>query len=186
MVGIDIRNLELFIDSNALGMDASEFHGMVSGLICAGVDDDDVENWLPILFSEHYITEEDYKPIENDVLSVYFQVLSELNDTTFSYSILLPDDDQPLEFRVEALGSWCRGFRRALIDYGEVNVAALSEYCAEFIQDVESFIDIEIDENETKEELDTAFLTIEEHLRVGVQLLYETKDIVPDLERFSR
>ena len=180
---INTRNLKMIVESNALDVDVSEFHGMVSGLICAGVGDDDVENWLPILFSDQYISEADYKPLENDVLSVYFQILRELNDTAFSYSVLLPDDDQPLEHRVEALGSWCRGFRRALIDYGEVNIGALSEYCAEFIVDVESFTDIEIDENETKEELDTAFLTIEEHLRVGVQLLYETVDIVQSIDK---
>ena len=60
-----------------------------------------------------------------------------------------------------------------LIEYGETEVDELSEDCSEFVLDLQQIADLEIDEDEPEDELDIAYLTIEEHLRVGAQLIYE-------------
>ena len=165
--------VEKALKLHSWSIDAAEFHGMLSGLICAGVEDDDIDNWLPVLIGERYLTEEEYKPIEFDVLDAYFEVRSNLDTDGFEFQVLLPDESQSLERRVRSMSSWCKGFLLTLIEYGETEVDELSEDCSEFVLDLQQIADLEIDEDEPEDELDIAYLTIEEHLRVGVQLIYE-------------
>ena len=154
-------------------IDAAKFHGMLSGLICAGIEEDDIDNWLPVLIGERYLTEEEYKPIEFYVLEAYFEVRSNLDADGFEFQILLPDVSQSLERRVRSMSSWCKGFLLTLIEYGETEVNDLSEDCSEFVFDLQQIVDLEIDEEESEDEQEISYLTIEEHLRVGVQLIYE-------------
>lgn len=170
---LEFAEVEQTLKQHDLNIDAAYFHGMLSGLLCAGIRDDDVDDWLPALFSDRFITEADYKRLSDNVLSVFYAVRAELDQDGFGFRILLPDDACALDYRVFMMGSWCRGYLIALIDYGETAVESLSVDCAEFVSDVEQIGEVEIDEDETDDNLDESFVLLEEHLRVGVQLVYE-------------
>ncbi len=170
---LEFREVEQTLRQHELNIDAAYFHGMLSGLICAGIGDDDVDDWLPALFSERFLAEPDYKQLSDNVLSAFYAVQTELDQDGFGFRILLPDDACALDHRVFMMGSWCRGYLVALIDYGETSVESLSDDCAEFVSDVEQIVELEIDEDEPDDNLDESFVLLEEHLRVGVQLIYE-------------
>ena len=171
---MNFDDIENFLDKNRLSTDAANFHGMLSGLICAGEQADDVGNWLSVIFSHRYLTEDEYEPIENDVLALFHEIRSELDNDGFGFQVLLPDESESLERRVQAIGSWCQGFLMTLIEYSEISVDELPDDSSEFVQDVQNIAEVEMDSDEEPDEMDTACLTIEEHLRIGVQLVYET------------
>ncbi len=156
-----------------LEIDAAYFHGLLAGLICAGIEDGDIDDWLPALFYQRFVSQTDYQDLSNSVLSAYYSIRSELDQDGFGFTIVLPDDLYPLDFRVEMMGSWCRGYLVALIEYAQTVVESLPDDCAEFVSDVEQIVDMEVGEDESEESLDESFMTLEEHLRVGVQLVYE-------------
>ena len=154
-------------------VDPAYFHGMLSGLICAGVEEDEIDDWLPILFSDRFMKQSDYERFAEDVLMAFQSLREELDQDGFGFEILLPDDENSLDYRVGKMGSWCRGYLVAFLDYAETAIENLPDDCAEFIDDVEQIVGIEIDDDEPDDILDESFVLLEEHLRVGVQLVYE-------------
>ena len=91
---------------------------------------------------------------------------------------MLPDDDEPLEERVEALGIWCQGFVYGLAAGGIQEGADLPEDSDEIIKDILEISragyaiddDAVVDINEDDEE---AFMEVCEYVRMGVLLVYE-------------
>ena len=154
-------------------IDAAYFHGLLSGLVCAGVQDDEIDDWLPALFANRFMSEEDYQQYSDHVLGSFQSVRAELDQDGFGFQILLPDEQIPMHYRVEMMGSWCQGFRMALIDYAETAIESLPDDCAEFVDDVANLVAIEADDDEPQDRADESFMMLEEHLRVGVQLVFE-------------
>ena len=157
---------------------ASEFHGMLSGLICAGVGEDDIENWLPILcFENQYLSDDEYKPFEDNVRSAYLEILKGLESFGVGFNLLLPEDADSLTTRVGAMTTWCRGYLKAMIGYCEISIEQLPEDCIEFLDDVQQISELEHEQDPDDEELEASFMTLGEHLRVGVQLVYEQMNL---------
>jgi len=165
--------LERVLKHYELDLDAAYFHGLLSGLICAGIEDEDIDDWLPALFANRFMAQDLYQQLSDNVLEVFHSVRAELNEDGFGYQILLPDDEIVLHRRVQLMGSWCRGYLTALIDYAETAIEYLPENCVEFIDDVASMVEIELDDEAVGDTLEESFMLLEQHLRVGVQLMYE-------------
>lgn len=172
-MNLEFQEVEYFLDLHKWSIGAAEFHGLISGLICAGAQDDDIDNWLPVLLDNGYLKNEEYRPIKRDVRSAFLTVRSLLNDDGFEYQILLPDDSHPIESRLDALNLWCRGFLMTLKEYGEVDADQLSVDCCEFVEDVQSISDAQIEVDDTQDDSEENLFAIQEYLRVGVQLVYE-------------
>ncbi len=165
--------IEQILDQYELEIDAAYFHGMLSGLVCAGIEDDDIDDWLPALIRNRFMAQDDYQQFSDTVLGTFQSIKSELNQDGFGFQILLPDDETSLNHRVDMMGSWCRGYLVALIDYAETVLEALPDDCAEFVNDVSDIVELEVEDDEPQDILDESFMMLEEHLRVGVQLIYE-------------
>ncbi len=90
-----------------------------------------------------------------------------MEDFDFSFSPLLPDDDDSLQERADALGEWCRGFLLGL-GYGS-NSADWPGECTEILRD---FVDItHLDPEASGEEDESAYAELAEYVRVGVQVI---------------
>ncbi len=168
-----------------LQIDAAHFHGMLSGLICAGIEDREIDDWLPVLMSGRHMPQEDYQLLSDQVLDMYQEVRTELEKDGFGFEVLLPDDGNSLDYRAGMLGSWCRGYLIALVDYAETAVEALPDDCVEFVSDVEQMVELEVDDDESEDILDESFMVLEEHLRVGVQLVFEHMNPLQSAEEMS-
>jgi len=161
------------LEHNAWSVGAAEFHGLLSGLICAGVDDDDIDNWLPVLLEGSYLTNKEYLPIEQEVRSAFLEVRNLLDNDGFEYTIALPDESHSIENRASSLHTWCRGFLTTLLEYGDVEIDRLSTDCCEFVADVQTICDAEIEIDGSSDEAESDLFALAEYLRVGVQLIYE-------------
>jgi len=109
-----------FIENNMafrqLGIiqDAAECHGLLCGLLCArGAVS--LDEWLTMLCDEDIVVEAmeqggDHAAAWSVVQNLYQQTLAQLQNTAFSFQLLLPDDEQSLSSRITALADWCMGF----------------------------------------------------------------------------
>ena len=173
----DIPQLEdlLFEVDAALG--GIESHGALCGMLCAQ-GSTEASQWLLHVLGEH---EESNKPLQavgKQLLQIYQIAVAQMNDTEADFELMLPDDDEPLEERVEALGIWCQGFVYGLAAGGIQEGADLPEDSDEIIKDILEISragyaiddDAVVDINEDDEE---AFMEVCEYVRMGVLLVYE-------------
>jgi uncharacterized protein YgfB (UPF0149 family) len=99
---------------------------------------------------------------------------------------LLPDDDAPLEDRVEALGAWCQGF---LYGYGSATEGRRTPPTgdvAEVLTDLAEISRGGATGLDTEEVEEGAYTELVEFLRVGVQTIYDEQGDAPPAARGAR
>jgi uncharacterized protein YgfB (UPF0149 family) len=161
-----------------IGTDAAENHGVLCGLLCARGPE--VERaWIDLLRDEQ---EEAAMAVAEpeagvaawaDLSRLYRETIGQLRDEGFVFSLLLPDDSQPLQLRAEAMTEWCQGFLYGLAAGGLVDYSVLPEEVREIAEDIVeiSRATTDADEGESDE---AAYSELIEYLRVGVILVFET------------
>jgi uncharacterized protein len=92
------------------------------------------------------------------------------SDLTFNP--LLPDDDQGLPQRVQALSAWCEGFLFGLASGRPLNMKQCSPELKEIVRDFTEFTHAGVTEEEDGEIEETAYAELVEYIRVGAQLIY--------------
>lgn len=97
-------------------------------------------------------------------------------DSGMRFSLLLPDEDEPIGERTGSLADWVRGFVLALLRGERLTLQDLDSNSAEIVQDLLKIG--EAQPGEEGEDDEKALAEIEEYVRVGVQLVFE--EMQPD------
>jgi yecA family protein len=177
----DIPQLEdlLFNVDAALG--ATESHGALCGMLCAqGATE--ASQWMLSVLGEHEETSKGLQEVGKKLLEIHKITVEQMNDTDADFELMLPDDDEPLEMRVEALGMWCQGFVYGLAVGGIKEDTVLPEDSKELIQDIleisragyvaDNEAELATDEEDSEED-EVAFMEVCEYVRMGILLIYE-------------
>jgi uncharacterized protein YgfB (UPF0149 family) len=96
-----------------------------------------------------------------------------LHADDLQFTAMLPDDDEPLAKRTEALGQWCQGFLYGLGTNPIPHADDLPPDIGEIVRDLSSIVQVGVDETEDEEANESAYAELVEFVRVGVQLLFE-------------
>lgn len=160
------------LEAADLFTNASETHGVLSGLICGGVKLNG-KSWQPHF--NDVVNEGLGLPIKAQKLieSIYGQVVNQFTDDGLGFNLLLPDDEMPLDERAEAMSQWAQGF---LVGFGMVQ-QALNEApveIQELIRDIRDISQVSLDFEQEDEDSEIAFAEIVEYLRVGAMLCFNT------------
>jgi uncharacterized protein YgfB (UPF0149 family) len=148
-----------------LGMEASELHGAVCGWLAGGGTDGD--DWL----AKALVDDNPPAVAAGSALDrLHKASAAQLEDRSFGFDLLLPDDDNSLAVRSEALFDWCRGF------LGAFGLAAgqdprLSEEGREALADIAKLA-AAVAQDDGDDEDEAALSEIEEFVRVAVLLLH--------------
>jgi len=149
---------------------ASELHGILSGFICGGIDLDST-SWLAHL--NDVINEGMGLPSKAKALanSLHSKIVSQVTDDGLGFSLLLPDDDKPLDDRCDAMSQWAQGF---LLGFGMVQASLnqSTEEIQELIKDVRDISQVSLEFEEENEEFEIAYAEIVEYLRIGAMLCF--------------
>ncbi len=178
----DIPQLEgLLFDVDAM-LGAAESHGTLCGMLCAqGATD--VAQWMLQVLGEHEETSSDLRQVGKILLQVHRLSVEQMNDSNVEFELMLPDDDEPLEARVEALGTWCQGFVYGLAVGGVKQDTELPEDSKELITDIleisragyvaddEAELNTSVEDDNEDDEV--AFMEVAEYVRMGILLIYE-------------
>lgn len=178
----DIPQLEgLLFDVDA-AFGAIESHGALCGMLCAQ-GSTDVSQWMLQVLGEHEDSSLALQQAGKKLLQVHQMTVEQMNDGDIEFELMLPDEDEPLEARVEALGIWCQGFVYGLAVGGIKENTELPEDSKEIIKDiveisragyvVDEEAEIAVSEEEADEEDEIAFMEVSEYVRMGILLIYE-------------
>lgn len=173
----DIPQLDelLFRVDAALG--ASESHGALCGMLCAQ-GSTEAAQWMLHVLGEHDESSQALKEVGKQLLQIYQLSIEQMNDNNIEFELMLPDDDEELEDRIEALGTWCQGFVYGLAAGGITEDTELPEDSQELIKDIVEIsragyvIDDEAELQATEDD-EVAFMEVCEYVRMGILLIYE-------------
>jgi uncharacterized protein YgfB (UPF0149 family) len=165
---LDYKSVQKFVSSIQQDRNAGELHGLICGYLAAGSRPSALD-WPAILESWF---ETPALPADgvHELLPLSAMTLDQLNDQELSFSLLLPDDDQPMENRLEAVSCWCRGFLHGFGLAGNYQQQDLSEDASELLADIAEISKMSVVGNEDDTEED--FVEILEYLRVGAMILF--------------
>ena len=179
----DFSEIDVVLERLGVIFAASETHGVLCGLLCVKgfVTYDD---WISLLNEEQKSQMDwvdDNQDGENAVTGaeewgllqdLYDETFRQLNDDDYGFSLLLPDDEQQLRIRTEALVQWCDGFLFGL-GAGEIkDFAQLPDDVNEISHDLAE-ISRAYHEDESTEADELAYAELIEYVRVGVLVIYE-------------
>ena len=151
---------------------AAEAHGMLVGMACAAGSVTVQDWWKHVLESPEGDAEHVDRP---DVVNrMHAEVMRSLLDEAGSFDLMLPDDDESLALRADALHEWCHGFLYGYGVAGGRDVSLLPEESAELVRDVTQFAQARFELGEDAEEDELSYSELVEYVRVGVMLLFET------------
>ena len=152
---------------------ASEIHAIACGLLVANVAADKikwVQELVPNLEAGNVLQQEGVREIGK----LFDNAQRELQDSQLRFELFLPDDEDALASRMEALQDWCQGFILGLSMAGITDYKKLPEDSRDLLQD---FVNIgtsgEFDYDADDQESEIAFTDISQYVRVGVLLINE-------------
>jgi yecA family protein len=169
----DYQALTHALDKLDTGVMPSEVHGTLCGLLCANTGAEP-DMWQQALWPNQ--PNGDLLAAEaNEVFKQTHDITRiQLNDPNCEFQMLLPDDDDSLEQRVQALGDWCQGYLIGLSLGGIKDFAPLPEDAREIAKDMLEIARAGTSYDlEGSEEDENAYAELVEYLRVGVLLINE-------------
>jgi len=145
---------------------ASEAHGCLCGAVCVRRDYGLAE-WTDEIFPEGAGRDDDR------LAAVRARTAAALAGGQMEFEPLLPDDEQPLADRVDALGAWCHGFLYGFGASGTAGGAQLPDDVAEILSDLAKFSQAGAVGSESPEVEEDAYIELVEFVRAAVQLVYD-------------
>ncbi len=148
----------LALERAAVALSPSEAHGILTGLVCAGIREDAAV--LAALGGS-----DDDSELQEVALATCAELAARLDEGDFTFMPLLPDETVPAVQRSRAVVDWCRGFTSGFASPGEPT--ARTPLADEALSDIHELAQAggTVNEDDLTE--------IVEYLRVGVQLLYD-------------
>ena len=168
MVSVDYTAMQRVLSQAGALTDAPEAHGTLAGAFCSA-DDYRFESWLAELFADGNASAEPTSVLRE----MFDHTRASLHADDLQFVALLPQDEEPLAARAEALGQWCQGFLYGLGTNPIPHPDSLPADVAEVVRDLSSIVQVGVDETEDQEANESAYAELVEFVRIGVQLLFE-------------
>ncbi|MDD1782938.1 YecA family protein [Enterovibrio sp. ZSDZ35] len=176
----EYSNIATTLKSDSLAVTPAEMHGLLAGMLCGGLDPDS-SNWMPMLYD--YTNDGQGWPHQSLGLaaSALAQSSSELIDGQMDFELLLPDENESLLDRGDAVSDWVSAF---IAGIGLVGVTAgkLSDDTKEVLADLAEIAQLGIDEDDDQEEQALLLEQVIEHVRVCAMTLHAELGIKPAKE----
>ncbi len=145
---------------------ASEAHGCLCGAACVRRDYGLAE-WKDEIFPDGTDSEDDR------LATLRARTAAALAGGQMEFEPLLPDDEQSLAVRVEALSAWCHGFLYGFGAAGTAGGARLPDDVAEVLADLAKFSQAGAVGSESPDVEEDAYIELVEFVRAAVQLVYD-------------
>ncbi len=177
---IDFASAQAVITTENIKAHASEVHGVLTGLICAGFAFEE-QSYLAMLddlldFSPQ--GSDDFpKAVKTLVKQMYSELWTDILDDTYTFQLMLPDDDDSLVERGHALGAWVQGFN---LGFGlqQKDSPITSTEVKEVLIDFAEIANLS-DEMEEDEDSEQAFFEISEYVRISALLCFSELGTLP-------
>jgi len=170
-VAPDFEQTAAALEALGAGVNAADLHGSWCGYLCAGGQG--VARFLDAIALEPALDASDDAAARSTIGRLFRASDAKLDDDEFGFDPLLPDADQPLHLRTDALLQWCQGFVGGLGLGGFRDERVLSKDGREVLRDLIeiSRTPVSLDDDEDTDE--NALVELTEFARVAALLLRE-------------
>jgi uncharacterized protein len=149
--------------------DAAEAHGSLCGALCS-MSPYKMQDWInEILPDGAALSDESAAMIER----VFAATASSFGEQGMEFQPLLPEDEQPLNGRANALALWCTGFLYGLGTGHISDLEALGGDVGEIVRDFTEISRASGDEADSDESNEQAYTELVEFIRVAAQVVFE-------------
>jgi len=166
----DLNETLLKFDSMS---EASEAHGTLCGMICIN-GQADISSWLALIFENQDPNNLSLEESKKVFIDLHSETLEKLTGSSYDLDILIHNDDELLDIRIEDLSYWCQGFLYGLSLAGLTDINKLPVDASEILQDMTDISKAGYSPDDDEEENEIAFAEIIEYIRVGVYVVYNT------------
>ncbi|MDR2878112.1 MAG: UPF0149 family protein [Chromatiales bacterium] len=151
---------------------ATESHGILCGLLCAR-GEVSLPQWLALLQApgEDHDSDMTHADEQELVAGLYRKTVACLCGKEALLELLLPEDDEALGLRSEAMAQWCSGFLYGLAAGGIKDLTVLPDDVREIVADIAEISHADLENSGEEEE--NAYAELVEYLRAGVTLAFE-------------
>jgi uncharacterized protein len=149
--------------------DAAEAHGSLCGALCT-VSPYRMQDWVnEILPDGAALSDESAAMLER----VFTATANSFGEQGMEFEPLLPDDEQPLNGRANALALWCSGFLYGLGSGHISDLEALNGDVGEIVRDFTEISRATGDDADADESNEQAYAELVEFIRVAAQVVFE-------------
>ena len=149
--------------------DAAEAHGSLCGALCS-MSPYKMQDWVnEILPDGAALSDEAAAMIEK----VFTATATSFGEQGMEFEPLLPDDEQPLNGRANALALWCTGFLYGLGTGHISDLEALNGDVGEIVRDFTEISRATGDDADADESNEQAYAELVEFIRVAAQVVFE-------------
>lgn len=147
---------------------AAELHGLISGLLSAGLTPN-AKNLLPVLYD--FLNDGQAVPaaLKADIQQLIDSTAASLAQGDYSFTLLLPSDDDSLAERVEAMVEWAQAF---LVGFAvqQTDLSLVSADVREAIEQLTEVtkVDIHTSGDASAAENEEAYYMVLDHIRMMV------------------
>jgi len=173
---LDFVSAQAVITTENIKAHASELHGVLSGLICAGFSFED-QTYLAMLNDLFNNGEGFPVNVKATVKQMFSELWSDILDDSYTFQLMLPDDDDSLVERGHALGAWVQGFN---LGFGlqQKDSPVTSAEVKEVLTDFAEIANIS-DDMEEDEDSEQAYFEISEYVRISALLCFSELGTLP-------
>ena len=148
------------------GYQASQVHGLLCGLLCGNPETH--PEWERLVLGP-----KKSKLVHALLQSMYEVSAKQLQEFSFEFHLLLPDDDQDIHVRTEALGLWCQGFLTGL-KLTQIAIANREPgEVTDALNDIIEIAKINYEDTEENDDNEGAYLELMEYVRLAVLMIYQ-------------
>ncbi|MGA2399472.1 MAG: UPF0149 family protein [Steroidobacteraceae bacterium] len=169
MMDIRFKDFEDVLAAAGSLADAAEAHGSLCGALCS-LAPYKMQDWVnEILPDGASLSDESAAMIER----VFTATTASFGEQGMEFQPLLPDDEQPLNGRANALALWCTGFLYGLGTGQISDLEALNGDVGEIVRDFTEISRASGDAAEADESNEQAYAELVEFIRVAAQVVFE-------------
>jgi len=166
---LDFASAQAVITTENIQSHASEIHGVLTGLVCAGFtfEEQNYIGMLNDLFNNGEIFPE---PVKAVIKQMYSELWADILDDDYAFQLMLPDDDDSIVERGHGLSNWVQGFN---LGFGlqQKNSPVTSSEVKEVLTDFAEIANLS-DEMEEDEDTEQAYFEISEYVRISALLCF--------------
>ncbi|OOF59952.1 YecA family protein [Rodentibacter myodis] len=162
-----------------IGINATELHGFLSGLICGGVND---QSWQPLLYQFTNDNHDYPTALLAKVTELHQAISTTLADVeSFSFELGLVEDEDVF-VRADSLSEWANHFLLGL-GLAQPHLDKEKGEIGEAVEDLHDICQLGYDEEDDKEEMSEALEEIIEYVRTIATLFYTHFNHAPTAEK---
>lgn len=165
---ISQNELNKQLQSSGIGINATELHGFLSGLICGGIKD---QSWQPLLYQFTHDNHAYPTALLEQVSELYQTISETLADVeSFSFELGLIESENVFT-RADSLSEWSNHFLLGL-GLAQPHLDKEKGEIGEAVADLHDICQLGYDENDDEEEMKEALEEIIEYVRTIATLFY--------------